>query len=721
MDYNYLLEYRFYEILSLIEGNHQIKKSVEEINNSSYPYESNILEEIILQLNQDELLKIDKEVQKTDLSARNWEAKPYNLNLKDRKVNIYKEFILVKEKIFNEIKSKLSLFTSQKTFYYSYNNGDILTIPEQNIILFGHINNDSHLFNIKYILEYTNQNFLEEGLLFIEKNGIENYKKENTIFNKENNRDLISPIFIERCKYTIGIFYKYSPGISYDKIKEDYSKYLNNENLTKILKLYDYYEEFRQKIKDKNNDEKSYYLINKEIMDRVKEDYNYNIIIQTLSKGQFKPTKKNNQKRILYILKNLPEEIYEDFIKDQNPIEKRLIDYSSPNKILISNPNALKDSIQIFNNFEIIESSLAKEIFGGINVLLKDNEKSNYENYVECSLNDGKIIIHYPKNKFNNGKFIYAVGSLDDDNTFINEYLFIYSKQKEHFNSIKYKLNNKYLQSIENSFFNNSCPITNFVFEEIGTIIKLDSINYAKKENIQNINIKAQIPLKINFNKVNRINFNQAYILQKVLLNKLKQIYSINEAISYLNNNQQLNDINYNNFEENYPNISIFLNQNQLNYINNIKQIENTIRTKVNENELTLVLKNFNNQNNLKYIDDFEIIDKDFAFYLFKLFNNNIMIYKVDYTKIENKLFLVININQDYIYEIVNLNNNDSITVEYLIKIEINKMTNDINALNDIIINLLIDNGIKKLINHGNPINIGQNLIINLFTLNINS
>ena len=489
---------------------------------------------------------------------------------------------------------------------------------------------------------------------------------------------------------------------------KDYLNYLNNKNLTKILNLYDYYEEFKQKIKEKNNNEKGYYLINKEIMEDLKKDYNYNIIIQILNKSQFKSTEKNNTKRILYILKNLPEEIYEDFINNQEPIEKRLNDYSSPNKISISNPNSFNDSVQIFNNFEIIESSIAKEFFSGIKASPKETKRTDDENYFECTLIDGKIIIYYPKSKFNNGKFIYAIGKLNEDNTFINEYLFIYRKEKEHFDSIKNILNN-YLQGIH--FINNSFPIVKLNYMEIGTIIKLD-----KEEN--KLNIKAQIPLKIKVNNINIINFHQAYIVPKGVLNKLNEIYSINEAISYLNDNQQLNSINYNNFDENYQNISIFLNKNQLNYINNIKQNEHSIGTKFNQNEVSLVLKNFNNQNNLKYIDDFEIIDKDFAIYLFQLFKNNITIYKVDYTKIETKLFLVININQDYIYEIVNLKDNDSITVEYLIKIVENNMTNDIKALNNIIGNVLKDNGIKNLINHGNPINIGKNLAINLFGIN---
>lgn len=41
MNYNYLMKYRYEEILSLITENKQILKLVEEINNSPYPYDPN--------------------------------------------------------------------------------------------------------------------------------------------------------------------------------------------------------------------------------------------------------------------------------------------------------------------------------------------------------------------------------------------------------------------------------------------------------------------------------------------------------------------------------------------------------------------------------------------------------------------------------------------------------------------------------------------------------
>ena len=253
-----------------------------------------------------------------------------------------------------------------------------------------------------------------------------------------------------------------------------------------------------------------------------------------------------------------------------------------------------------------------------------------------------------------------------------------------------------------------------FVNNEISDIRDL---NDNKKEYFSEIKTLAQIPLKLkNYSK---IRFTQAYIVNKEIINKLKRNYNLNGVISYLNNNQQLNEINYQNFNENYSKISEFLNKNQTNYINKIKQIERQSTNKFNEQEGSLVLKKLNN-NGLKYIDNIEIIDKDFVNYLYQIFNNNIAIYKIDLIKIESKIFLIIYFNRNYIYEISSLNENDIMTIEYLIEIKKNNMTKDINKLNNYIVNVLLENGIQNLISYGNPINIENRLIFNLLAIKEN-
>ena len=67
----------------------------------------------------------------------------------------------------------------------------------------------------------------------------------------------------------------------------------------------------------------------------------------------------------LYILKNFPEDLYDDFFDNKKPIEKRMKDYTFPDSISITIPNT-NQSIQIYENFEIIEKSIASEFISGI-------------------------------------------------------------------------------------------------------------------------------------------------------------------------------------------------------------------------------------------------------------------------------------------------------------------------------------------------------------------
>ena len=500
MDYNYLLNYKYLEICSLINGNNEIQKLVEKINNPQNPYISKTLEEIISKLDQEELKKIDKILQTIDLSRENWEAKAYKISLKDKSsISVYNEFILIKERIFKEISSKLSLHGASKQIEYAYKDGDIIAIHDRlkPCLFFGNINNDSHLFNLKYFLVFDYDSYLNKALQFIISYGIEQYKQEKTIFSEGSKKDLISAIYDGN--YEVGSFYIYSPGINYGKINEkDYTYDMNNEKLDKVLKLYNYYSKFKLKMKANNNYDEKYFLIKKEIMNDIKKDYNYDIIIQILKKAPINNNENNPKKQKLFILKNFPEDLYDDFFNNKKQIENRMKDYTFPDSISINIPNT-NQSIQIYHNFEIIEKSIASEFISGIyeSSYLSYNSSpyglwptssidiNNAENYMDCTLKEGKVIVYYPKTKFNNNNHVYALGSLNNDNVFIAEYLIIYKKNHEYFSTIRNKLNN-YLQSIEQQLIYGPYPLTNNKVEEIGMVVGLNKISTS---NIHEVNI----------------------------------------------------------------------------------------------------------------------------------------------------------------------------------------------------------------------------------------
>ena len=505
MDYNYLMKYRFEEIFSLINQNVEIQKLIEEINDPQIPYDPNTLDNIISKLDRNKLNEIDKVLQTIDISRLDWEAKPDKLTLRyNTVINAYKNFILVKGKIFKEISKKLSLYLSQKDIEYFYTDGDLLIINEysQPVIFYGYMNRESHLFSLTYIIHIRYHPDMSKELKFIQEQGIKKYINEKTVFSGENSKDLISPIYDGNNE--IGTFYKYNPGTNYNDIKaDDYSLYMDNENLNKVLKLYNYYNEFKEKMNDKYERENKYYLVSKFIMDDIKKEYNYDIIVETLNKAQINTKEKNQKKEKLYILKNLPEDIYEDFIKNKKRIEKREKNFIAPDKISVSIPDSPNDSVQIYNNFEIIDIYTSSDFIKDIS--FSDYKYSSYgvygnygsygsldptnkdENKVECTLTNGKIIVYYPKGTLNQNKYVYIIGTLDNKNTFIGEYLIYYTK--EHSDFRKNKAN--YLKSMDQLLIYGPSPImSNDTYEEIGKIISLKGINSSY---IQKIDINKNI------------------------------------------------------------------------------------------------------------------------------------------------------------------------------------------------------------------------------------
>lgn len=85
---------------------------------------------------------------------------------------------------------------------------------------------------------------------------------------------------------------------------------------------------------------------------------------------------------------------------------------------------------------------------------------------------------------------------------------------------------------------------------------------------------------------------------------------------------------------------------------------------------------------------------------------------------VENKFIVGIKIGENYIYEIAKQNLNGVLMGEYLIEILKNNLTNDINKLNNYIFQIILKNGIQKLISIKNPIKISSDFFFNLHAKN---
>ena len=264
-----------------------------------------------------------------------------------------------------------------------------------------------------------------------------------------------------------------------------------------------------------------YYLINKDLMKEIKKEYNYNNISEFLKKNNIT---ENDNKKILSAIRDISDSELNKYLGKNDFKEKLTIENNKTNLKTIFNKTDICNIIMIYDNFEIIEKDIIKLFIDDINKL--------NDCYLECTINEGKIIIHYPDN-FVENQYASVIGKLDEDNSFISEYILIYKNQNvkfNHLNNIIGQLNN-YLNNL--SFINKSEPILkdNSNSEIIGTIIKYCDID----NNIINNNVN-----KDNYN--NKTNNN--YIINNNVENhKNKEIIELKEQLNLeIMKNKQLSD-----------------------------------------------------------------------------------------------------------------------------------------------------------------------------------
>ena len=304
-------------------------------------------------------------------------------------------------------------------------------------------------------------------------NEIKEYIKNKTLFNDKNESDIISPI-IDKFDI-IGYCYKY-----YSNKNNQYLSYNDHyDNLLKGIKLYFYYQEFSKIIKEIKNNENEYYLINSNLMSEIKINYKYNQIKEILDYVDFFKKNKNNNNKIILAIKSLPNNIIKYFKENneiKNKYEKKFIE---PNIIPINDYKS-KMSFMIYDKFELLEKEIAENFIDEI----KGNEN------LKCEINGKKILIHYPENFNSNDKCVSVIGELNDKNHFLCEYLLIYndsSAQSKHILNLNGKIN-KYLSSLQ--LYENSAPIIDTEYNEIGIIIKYNNETFNNNSNIKKENKK---------------------------------------------------------------------------------------------------------------------------------------------------------------------------------------------------------------------------------------
>ena len=218
-------------------------------------------------------------------------------------------------------------------------------------------------------------------------------------------------------------------------------------------------------MKTKKAETQKYYLINKYLINQIKIDNDYKIIKDIIETNNFKEDEYNNKKKILSLIKSLPEEDFKKYTKEiSSKIKYEQI--MDPDIVQAYYFDETNKSIFIFD-FDLFEEKIIK---------LFIDDLSNLEDYyLECTFIEDKIIINYPDN-LNKKKYISIIGTIDNEYDFVTEYLLIFNDKNSQINHMKTILNglSNYLNGL--SLFNNSQPILKdkIACEIIGTIAKYD-------------------------------------------------------------------------------------------------------------------------------------------------------------------------------------------------------------------------------------------------------
>ena len=388
------------QIYTLISNNNEIINLLK--TNQTIKYNSEIFNQIISKLNQNTLKEINKNIINVNNSVF-MEATPENIKIiENKEINIYKEFTLINQEIYGLLNKYFQFSSKISQIYYLHKNLDILILnnQRQKTILLGTLNKSSNIYDIKYILDY-NLVFNDQNELDIIKvKGPEEYIREKTIFNLNDSNDNISPIFYNNDDI-MGYCYKYYNNINYNGCINSI-KFLSNEKFLKVLSLYKNYVHINKKMYGNTNyNEERCYLINKNLCTQIKANYNYEEIRKIFEER--KSNEELNKKIIIYNIKkyNLNNKI--DALLKKTELKKYNKQYMEPSIIpLNKNQN---NPIMICDNFELFYKKAAESFF--------DNLYGNENNYLECILNEGKIIIKYPAEKNTNKKYMALIGFLD--------------------------------------------------------------------------------------------------------------------------------------------------------------------------------------------------------------------------------------------------------------------------------------------------------------------
>ena len=215
----------------------KIQDKINSINISDLNDTNKIINDVINKLDNKLIEEINNSFLKSQNNNISCNAESETLNLLDKEIFIYKDFILVNKQINELLKKHFNIYVKRKSeFYLSHINTDIIVInnSKQNTIFIGKYNFEAKIYNIEYILEFINENYLKNELNKLPNKSLKIYLKYITIFNEKNSNDYISPIIDNN--EILGNCYKYNPNFTDYSSCINYIEYLQNDKIKYFLK-----------------------------------------------------------------------------------------------------------------------------------------------------------------------------------------------------------------------------------------------------------------------------------------------------------------------------------------------------------------------------------------------------------------------------------------------------------------------------------------------------
>ena len=472
----------------------KISQLVKQANIQSIP--SNI-NDIITKLDITLLTQINQKLPNISTIDSSILAEYEIIQLKNKKIKLYKEFIMIKFESFkifiNEFNgnNNVTVDIEMQMGYTNKQGEDIIFISNNNsenndnYIFIGKISEISNIYEIQFILDYNSINNLLEQIKLITNSNLNNYFKENIILNNNDNNDLLGPIIYKN--KIIGDCYKYFSNINDYTNYIDYTALLENNIFKNSIKLYFNYQKIISNIKNNKSDLEleKYYLVNKAFISQIKKDLNFFEFCSYLKKGGVLNDYEINNFNAIQLFKHTPLDSLKYFFANNNNNFDNY--YSSLEIDIISvkyQENNNEKYVMIYNDYELIDEETI-ELFVDLNRI------KNY--LVKCAINEGKIIVLFSKNFDHEKRGISALGKINDDLSFVEEYILVYDDveiRKMHTEFIYGNLNN-YISNFQ--FVNHCLPIHDNQYKIVGTVI-----DYIKYDNTYNINNPIQSPNSIN-------------------------------------------------------------------------------------------------------------------------------------------------------------------------------------------------------------------------------